>query len=79
MGQSAAQPFIDARDKVIDWANKLESWDKPAPKKGPPPLAKDLHWADQTGMRKAADDPKLGGAKKATPSAKKRTAAKKRQ
>ncbi len=79
MGQSAAQPFIDARDKVIDWANKLESWDKPTPKKGPPPPAKQLGWADQTGMRKADADPKLGGAKKATPSAKKRTAAKKRQ
>lgn len=79
MGQSAAQPFIDARDKVLDWANKLESWDKPTPKKGPPPTAKQLGWADQTGMRKASDDPKLGSAKKAVPAAKKKAAAKKRQ
>ena len=78
MGQSAAQPFIDARDKMLDWANKLESWDKPAPKKGPA-TAKQLGWADQTGMRKASDDPKLGSAKKAVPAAKKKAAAKKRQ
>ncbi len=49
---SPAQPLINARDKIIDWANKLEEWDKPAPKKGPPPLAKDLRWADQSEMRK---------------------------
>ena len=79
MGQNPAQPFIDARDKVLDWANKLESWDKPAPKKGSPPPAKQLGWADQTGMRKASDDPKLGSAKKAVPAAKKKATAKKRQ
>jgi hypothetical protein len=74
MGQS---PFEGWRDKVIDWARKIEDWDKPAPKKGPA-TAKQLGWADQTEMRKLTPEgPKLGQKKK-TAAAKKKAAAKKR-
>jgi predicted signal transduction protein with EAL and GGDEF domain len=79
MGQNAAQPLIDMRDKIVDASEKFLDWGKATPKKGPPPPAKQLGWADQTGMRKAADDPKLGSAKKKATPATRKAPAKKRQ
>jgi len=73
---SPAQPILDWRNKLQAIADKLESWDKPAPEKKPAqkaPLAKDLGWADQTNMRKLTPEgPKLGQKKK--PAKKKATA-----
>lgn len=79
MGQDAAKPFEDARDKIIDWSRKFMSWDEPARKQGPAPKASQLHWADQSQMRKASDDPKLGGAKKKVAPKRKVAPARKRQ
>ena len=74
---NAAQPFIDARNKLSDWAQKIEDWDKPATKKTPA-TAKQLRWADQSEMRKLTPEgPKLGQKKKTAKKTVKATARKK--
>ena len=77
MGQNPVQPFIDARDKLIDWAQKIEDWDKPATKKAPA-TAKQLHWADQSGMRKPVGKKAARSQAPAVKAAPKKRAARKR-
>ena len=85
MAQSAVQPFIDARDRLVEFSrNTLEKYDKPMFQKKSKriPTAKELGWADQTNMRK--DDSsgitkkgvgtKTAAKKKSSKSAKKTTA-----
>lgn len=76
---SPVQPLIDLRNKIADFANKIESYDTPIlPKKrsGRIPTAKELGWADPP-KKLTPEGPKLGG-KKTTKKATKKQAAKKR-
>jgi len=55
MAQSAAQPIIDWRDKLVSLYQQAQDWAKPSVKKRPA-TAKELGWADQTNMRKVSSD-----------------------
>ena len=75
MGQSAAQPILNLRDKLTGALDKLRSWDKPIGKK------QDTSWHDQ--MVKTANESftKKGAGAKVAPKpaakpAKKKSAAK---
>ena len=79
MGQNPAQP-------LVDWENRLQKLSHWAKNQDSKPQV--MNWKPEPNEEqkaqikresKAADDPKLGGAKKATPAAKKKTAARKRQ
>ena len=83
----AQSVFEDWRDKLGAIGKKFTDYeDSLAPKKttepskaGPAPTAKQLGWADQSEMRKADSDPKLGGAKKKPTPKKKAPPVRKRQ
>jgi hypothetical protein len=81
---SPAQPFIDMKNKLAEWANKAEEWDKPIGKKQdstgwtPEPNEEQKRQIDsQYGRKKlTADGPKLGQKKKAAKKTAKQTARK---
>lgn len=78
MAQNPAQPILDWRDKLKSVADKYFS-EKPAPQKrtradGKMPTAKELGWADQSGMRKAGVDTKPATTKPAPKTAAKKYA-----
>ena len=79
MRQNAAQPFLDWRDKLQKAANWVKNQDTKPQVMNWKPEPNEEQKAQIKREYKAAADPKLGGAKKATPAAKKKTAARKRQ
>lgn len=47
MGQNLAQPFIDWRDKLIGWAQKIGSYDRPVGRSADSPARPDTSWHDE--------------------------------
>ena len=79
MGQNPAQPLVDWENRLQKLSNWAKNQDSKPQVMNWKPEPNEEQKAQIKRESKAAADPKLGGAKKATPAAKKKTAARKRQ
>ncbi len=79
MGQNPAQPLVDWENRLQKFSNWAKNQDSKPQVMNWKPEPNEEQKAQIKRESKAAADPKLGGAKKATPAAKKKTAARKRQ